>query len=51
MKIEIVEYATDKVVKTIDCHDKSERQVEKVDDGVNINLDHDRFYTRMVKNK
>lgn len=48
-KIEIVAYGTDEVVKTIDCPGKSERQVDKIDRGVNINLDHERFYTRIVE--
>ena len=49
MVIEIVEYETDKVVRTIECG-ASKSHTEKVDDGLNINLDHDRFFTRIVPN-
>lgn len=27
----------------------TERRAEKVDNGLNINLDHERFYTRIVR--
>ncbi len=49
MKIEITEVETHKVVETIDCGDKPERQVRRVERGVNINLDHDSFYTALVE--
>jgi len=49
MKIEIVRYEDEEVVKTIECGDRTIRQVEKVDDGVNINLNHELYYTRIVE--
>ena len=39
----IIEYDTEEVVKRISC--PTERRAEKTDEGVNLNLDHDRFYT------
>ena len=45
MKVEVVEYKTDKVVKSIVV--SSERKAEKVMDGLDINLDHDKYYTRL----
>lgn len=42
---EIVEIATDKVVKTIGKG--SERSLEKMERGVNINLNHGSFFTRI----
>ena len=48
MKIEVVEYQTSYVVKTIDCEDKNERQVSQIDSGLNMNMNHDEFFTRIV---
>ena len=35
------------IVKRVDCG-TSERKAEKVDDGVNRNLNHDKYFTRIV---
>lgn len=45
--VEVVEYGTDKVVKQLGP--MSERKADRVDDGLNINLDHDKYYTRIVR--
>jgi hypothetical protein len=49
--VEIVQYAEEgedeKVVKRSGPH--SERRADKIDDGLNINLNHERFYTRVVE--
>lgn len=45
--VEVVERGSDKVVKEIPCG-ASERAAEKVERGVNINLNHEAFYTRLV---
>jgi len=50
MQIEVIEYSTNEVVKTIECHGKSERQVDRVDDGLNRQLNHEEFFTRIVAN-
>jgi hypothetical protein len=44
--VEIVEYGTNAVIERIDC--KSENGAERTDDGVNINLNHEKFFTRVV---
>ena len=44
--VEIVEYGTERVEHRIGCN--SERGAERVENGVNLNLDHSRFYTRIV---
>ncbi len=49
--IEIVETDTGLVVKEIDVTAKSDRQREKVDDGLQINLNHDRYFTRLVRRR
>lgn len=46
-KVQIKRYGTDEVVEEIKAD--SERAAERVDDGVNINLNHDRFYTVIVE--
>ena len=48
MKIEIRELKTHKVIKTVDCCDEPERTIEKIDRGININLNHDEYYTAIV---
>jgi hypothetical protein len=48
-QLEIVERGVpEKVVKTISCG-SSERHAAKVERGVDINLNHDRFFTRLVE--
>lgn len=47
--VEIVEYATDKVVNTIDGG-TSEKHAEKVGSGININLSEE-YFTRIVEEK
>jgi hypothetical protein len=44
--LEIVEYGTDEVVKRMDVTNKSERLIERIERGVNINLNHNEFFTR-----
>ena len=46
--IEVVEYETDKVVHTVDVSDKSPRQAEKIQEGMDRNLNHEKFYMRIV---
>lgn len=44
--VQIVEDATGKVVESIPA--KSEREAEKIERGVDINLNHDRFTCSVV---
>jgi hypothetical protein len=44
--VEIVEYDTGEVVQRLKAN--SERQAEKLDRDLNINLNHDQFFTRIV---
>jgi len=46
--VEIVQYKDEKVIETIKCGD-SLAKAEKVDKGVNINLNHEEFFTRISK--
>jgi hypothetical protein len=49
--IEVVEYETDKVIKKVDVSDKSWRQAERVQDGMDRNLNHEKFYTRLSEQR
>lgn len=49
--IEIRKYSettTPEVVKRIDVSDKTDRSIDKIDSGININLNHDEYYTRIL---
>ena len=46
--VEIVSFSTGKVVNSIGPY-TSERIVETADRGVNRNLDHDNYYTRIAE--
>lgn len=41
--VQIIEYKTNEVVEEIKC--KNQRDADRVDRGININLNHDEFYT------
>lgn len=47
MKIQVVSFSGD-VVHTVDCTGKSERQIDRIEYGLNINLDHDNYFTRIL---
>lgn len=44
-RVEIVETATDEVVETVG--DNAYRTAERIERGININLNHEKFYTRI----
>ena len=45
--VEIVRYSDEGIEHTIEC--ASESRADLVDDGLQWNLDHERFFTRVVK--
>lgn len=47
MTVQVIEYSTGKVIKEIVV--SSERKADKVESGLNINLNHEKYYTRTVK--
>ena len=49
--IEIKEFGTNKVVKRFDVTGKADRMIDKFDDGINIQLNHDKFYTQTNETK
>ena len=46
--VEVVEFKTNKVVSTVGVPGMPERRTEQVERGMNINLDHENYYTRVV---
>jgi len=44
-ELRIVAYDDCKTVKRFDVTGQSERQIDKLDRGVNINLNHEQFFT------
>lgn len=44
--IEIVDGETGLVVRSIDVRGKSADAIDRIDTGANINLNHDRYFTR-----
>ena len=47
--IDVVEIGTGKVIKTVDCGDKSEQQVDKVEMGMLRNMNLERYSTNVRK--
>lgn len=45
--LEILERGTDKIVKRFNSLGRTLRQLEKAQIGCNINLNHEKFYTRI----
>lgn len=45
--VEIIDCITLEAVERIEC--KSEREAQRVQDEVNINLNHERYFTRIAK--
>jgi hypothetical protein len=43
--IEIKKFSNDEITSRIDVSNKSERLLEKTEKGVNINLNHEEYYT------
>ena len=45
--VEIVKYKTDEIIERMGP--MSEHKADKVDGGANINLNHEEYYTRIIK--
>lgn len=43
--IEIKSYGNGEVIKRLDVSDKTDRSVDVIDSGMNMNLNHDKYYT------
>lgn len=46
--IEIVDRETREVIESFDVEGDTDRAIDKLEAGININLDHQRFLTRRV---
>ena len=49
--LEVTEFKTKKVVKRYDVTGRPDRMIDKFDDGLNINLNHDKYYTMINRTK
>lgn len=50
--IEIVQHGViEKVVKRIDVTSESERTIDKIETGLNINLNHESYFTRVIESE
>jgi len=45
----VISFKTEEVVKELDVSDKSDRQIEKIETGMQYNLDYEKYYT-LIKN-
>lgn len=45
--IKVIEFETGECVHEIDVTGKTERQIEQVERGLNLNLNHNKFYTEV----
>lgn len=43
--LEVISYGTGEVVERFDVTGQTERQIDKLDNGVNANLNHEEYYT------
>ena len=43
--IEVIKYKDGKSVKSIDVSGKSDSTIDRIDSGININLNHEEYYT------
>lgn len=49
--IEVVETATKKVVRRVEVTRHGERARDRIDSGMNINLNHSEYHTRVVRER
>ena len=47
--IQIVEFGTEKVVHEVNVEGHSEKQIDRIDSGMNINLNHSQYFTRLLE--
>lgn len=49
--LEIRKFENDTVVKRMDVSSKSDKQIEKMEFGANMNLNHEEYYTEVVESE
>lgn len=47
----IINFQSKKVVKKIDVSDKNSTSIDCIENGMNINLNHDEYYTQVMNEK
>jgi len=48
-KINVISFATKEVVHSVDVTGRNERDIDKIDSGMNRNLNHEEYYTLIEK--
>lgn len=43
--LEIIQYNSGNVIKRMDLSGKTDNEIDKIDSGLNINLNHNEYYT------
>ena len=46
--IEIVRFKDEKIIHSLDVTGKREKDIDKIDSGMNINLNHELYFTRIT---
>lgn len=49
--IEVIRYSDKEVVKRMDVSDKNDRAIDRIDSGININMNHEEYYTMIVESE
>ena len=49
--LEIIEFGTNEVVKRTDVSSLTERGVQRMENGMNINLNHDKYFTKLTESE
>jgi len=49
--VEVKTTSDDSVIKRFDVTDKTQREIERIDDGININLNHSEYFTIITNSK
>lgn len=45
--LEIVAYENEEVIRQMDVTEKTDREIDKIESGLNINLNHSEYFTRL----
>lgn len=49
--LEIIKDKNNEVVKRLDVTSKGERMIDKIENGMNINLNHDEYSTKLTESE
>lgn len=46
--IQVLSYEDDEIIHEVDVTGKSDQQIDRVENGMNINLNHNEYYTQVA---